>query len=147
MFNDVHLAKVSKINKTMDWRNSAPKKQQQHQQLQQQQSNPKVRDMQLNLQTTSHAILESATTDIEDAMRKLTEHGFIFGSTSPRCGISEVGSPAMEKPRSISSVAVLHIGGEAVDCTQKDNNESDNNISSCSTLDIVNKVNVFSKTF
>ncbi|XP_023291996.2 colorectal mutant cancer protein isoform X1 [Lucilia cuprina] len=60
--------------------------------------------------------------DLMDNMRPCDEE-YLFGSISPRGGIT-------------------HLPGdlESPDHTQRDTTESDNNISSCSTLDIVNKV-------
>ncbi|KAM7364607.1 colorectal mutant cancer protein isoform 2-T2 [Cochliomyia hominivorax] len=57
-----------------------------------------------------------------DEMRQCDEE-YLFGSISPRGGVT-------------------HLPGEleSPDHTQRDTTESDNNISSCSTLDIVNKV-------
>lgn len=59
-----------------------------------------------------------------DDMRQCDEE-YLFGSISPRGGVT-------------------HLPGdlESPDHTQRDTTESDNNISSCSTLDIVNKVSM-----
>lgn len=61
--------------------------------------------------------------DLMDDMRQQCDEEYLFGSISPRGGIA-------------------HLPGDldSPDHTQRDTTESDNNISSCSTLDIVNKV-------
>ncbi|XP_055905241.1 colorectal mutant cancer protein isoform X1 [Eupeodes corollae] len=64
----------------------------------------------------------------QEVFKNFKDHGYIFGSTSPR---------------GMSTSDYMGGGGVVADSRgflQKDNNESDNNISSCSTLDIVNKV-------
>lgn len=60
---------------------------------------------------------------------------FVFGSISPRGGGP---SAALGQHRHIVECFEL----DSPEHTQRDTNESDNNISSCSTLDIVNKVSV-----
>ena len=64
-----------------------------------------------------------------DDMRPVDEE-YLFGSISPRGGGGGGGT--------------AHLLGdlESPDHTQRDTTESDNNISSCSTLDIVNKVSI-----
>ena len=65
-----------------------------------------------------------------DDMRPVDEE-YLFGSISPRGG------------------GTAHLLGdlESPDHTQRDTTESDNNISSCSTLDIVNKVSICSAIY
>lgn len=68
--------------------------------------------------------------EVIDDIRPSTDEEYLFGSISPRGG----GCITMSQHFS---------GGDLLDSpdhTQRDTTESDNNISSCSTLDIVNKV-------
>ncbi|XP_059218622.1 colorectal mutant cancer protein isoform X3 [Stomoxys calcitrans] len=109
MSNDVHLAKVSKIHKSID---TAPNK-----------SKGSIRcrnDFRLN----------GKGGDVMDDIRPSIDDEYLFGSISPRGG------------GCINPMAQLFPGDlESPDHTHRDTTtESDNNISSCSTLDIVNKV-------
>lgn len=112
MSNDVHLAKVSKIHKSID---TAPNK-----------SKGSIRcrnDFRLN----------GKGGDVMDDIRPSIDDEYLFGSISPRGG------------GCINPMAQLFPGDlESPDHTHRDTTtESDNNISSCSTLDIVNKVSCF----
>lgn len=60
---------------------------------------------------------------------------FVFGSISPRGGGP---SASLGQHKNV----VVSYEMESPEYTQRDTTESDNNISSCSTLDIVNKVRV-----
>ncbi|KAH8417868.1 hypothetical protein KR222_007413 [Zaprionus bogoriensis] len=60
---------------------------------------------------------------------------FVFGSISPRGGGGPSISLGQQKHQAIGCYEL-----DSPEHTQRDNTESDNNISSCSTLDIVNKV-------
>jgi len=60
---------------------------------------------------------------------------FVFGSISPRGGGTSAG---LGQQRHV----MVSYDMDSPEHTQRDTTESDNNISSCSTLDIVNKVSV-----
>lgn len=134
MFNDVHVAKVSKINKTSEWSDGAPQK---HSILSPRFSGSggfKTSEMQ-HTTVQGEKYTTEKLADVEDTMLKLREGSSIFEKTSPRYGTNDVENKMMRS----SAPHSLHLE-ESADSIQKDNNESDNNISSCSTLDIVNKV-------
>lgn len=106
MSNDVHLAKVSKIQRSTD-------------------VTAKAAMMANNRSRCAGLRLTSKGDCLEDMMRPTGDDEYLFGSISPRGGM-------------------MHLPGEleSPDHTQRDTTESDNNISSCSTLDIVNKVSI-----
>lgn len=111
MSNDVNLAKVSKIQRSSDAVG-------QH----------KIRGR--CPPPTGNNFRLSGKGDAIDDIRPSTDDEYLFGSISPRGG-------------SLMTMA-HHFPGDLMDSpdhTQRDTTtESDNNISSCSTLDIVNKV-------
>uniref|UniRef100_A0A1A9WY38 MCC-bdg_PDZ domain-containing protein n=1 Tax=Glossina brevipalpis TaxID=37001 RepID=A0A1A9WY38_9MUSC len=100
MSNDVHLARVSKIQRSTDAAKGIAN-------------------------TSRRCISRSNKVELpEDVKTAQEECEYLFGSISPRGG----------------GMAQLTNDLESPDHTQRDTTESDNNISSCSTLDIVNKI-------
>lgn len=94
MFNDVHLARVSKIQRSADVAKGT--------------ADPKSISRRFTTRNTKEVYLGSNGSDM-----------VFVSSNSPRTG-EVIATKEIESP----------------DHTQRDNNESDNNISSCSTLDI-----------
>lgn len=78
--------------------------------------------------------LNSTSDHNSEVFKNFKEHGYIFGSTSPR------GMSTSDYVGGSGCGGTDRMREDGRGFLQKDNNESDNNISSCSTLDIVNKV-------